>query len=123
MGASRILELLSKLKFESLDVLLPALVPDLDQANEYNGNSVVLPILKLVFGDKKLSPATSTEDLSTAEKTVLLHLFNNVQLWATNMHQKMFDVTGLGNRRADWARVWAPKPVFPRCRSRKLFDG
>lgn len=112
MGASRILELLSKLKFESLDVLLPALVPDLDRANEYNGNSVVLPILKLVFGDKKLSPATSTEDLSTAEKTVLLHLFNNVQLWATNMHQKMFDVTGLGNRRADWARVLGVEAGF-----------
>lgn len=35
----------------------------------------------------------------------MLHLFNNVQLWATNMHQGMFDVTGLGSRRADWARL------------------
>ena len=98
-------------------------MPDLDQANEYNGNSVVLPILKLVFGDKKLSPATSAEDLSTAKKTVLLHLFNNVQLWATNMNQRMFEVTGLGNRRADWARVWAPKPAFPRSRSERFFGG
>jgi hypothetical protein len=84
---------------------VPALVPYLDRANEHTGDSLVLPIWRFIFGDRKLSPDTSAEQLSPAERTVLLHVFNNLKLWATNDHQRMFDVTGLGNRRADWARL------------------
>jgi hypothetical protein len=101
----RILAALSRLKVENVDRLLPTLVPYLDQANECTGDSLVLPILKLVLGERKLSPETRAEEISNAERTVLLHLFNNVSMWATNMHRRMFDVTGLGNRRADWARL------------------
>jgi hypothetical protein len=64
-----------------------------------------VPILELVLGDRKLSPATRTEDLSPAERLVLLRAFHNVKLWHTNMAQHMFRTTGLGDRRADWARV------------------
>lgn len=101
----RILEALPRLSIEIVDRLLPTLLPYFDRANEYTSDSLVLPILKLVFGGKKLSPMTGADEISMAERTVLLRLFNNVSLWATNTHQGMFDVTGLGNRRADWARL------------------
>jgi Leucine-rich repeat (LRR) protein len=97
---------------EPSDHVLPALLPYLDRANEYTGDSLVLPILKFVFGDRKLSPETNPEELSPAEREVLLHLFNNLKLWATNMSQDMFDVTGLGIRRTDWARVLRTEARF-----------
>ncbi len=111
-GTLKILELLSRLKAGAADDLLPAIVPYLDGANEYTGDYEVIPILRLVFGDKKISPDTKPEELSPVERTVLLRLFNNVRLWATNTHQDMFEVSGLGNRRADWARVLNADPGF-----------
>lgn len=108
----RILEVLSKLKVETADRNVQALLPYLDRANEYTGDSLIPPILRFVFGSRKLSPDTSREELSPAERAVLLHLFNNLKLWATNMHQQMFDDTGLGNRRTDWARVLRADAAF-----------
>jgi hypothetical protein len=108
----RILELISKLKVENADHVVAALVPYLDRADEYTGDSLALPILRFVFGDRKLAPETSPGDLSAAERTVLLHLFNNLKLWATNSHQELFDATGLGNRRTDWARVLGTETEF-----------
>ncbi|WLD14752.1 hypothetical protein [Planctellipticum variicoloris] len=116
----RIVDVLCRLKLENVDRLVPLLVPYLDRANEYTGDDLVLPILKLVLGDRKLSPTTRIEELSAAERIVLLHVFNNLQLWATNMHQHMFEVTGLGNRRADWARILGIDAGFSDVRIREI---
>lgn len=108
----RILEVLSKAKIDNPEPILPALIPYLDQANEHTGDALVLPILRMVLGDRELSTDTPPDKLTSAERTVLLHIFNNVKLWATNRHQSMFDAIGLGNRRADWARLLKAESTF-----------
>lgn len=97
--------MLTKLNIEDTDRFVPSLVPYLDQATEHTSDSLAIPIWKFVAGDRKLSPETVPESLSPAQHTVLLHLFKNFNLWATNVAQNMYHVIGLGNRRADWARV------------------
>jgi hypothetical protein len=119
----RILDVLSKAKIDNPDHILPALIPYLDQANEHTGDFLVLPILKTVFGDRELSPDTPPDALTSAERTALLHIFNNVKLWATNMHQSMFDATGLGNRRADWGRLLNAESSFSTKQILEILDG
>ncbi len=101
----RMLALLAKSKCDDVERLIPALTPYLDQANESTGDSLVIPILRIVFGEQKRTPDVRREELSSAQYKVLLHLFNNLQLWATDHHLEMFAATGLGERREDWAKL------------------
>jgi hypothetical protein len=101
----RILGLLAKSEFHDIDRVMPALLPYLDKANEYTCDSVVIPIVRFVFGDLKLTPETRRAELSAAQLEVLRRLYDNVQIWATNHCHDTFDTVGLGERRADWARL------------------
>jgi hypothetical protein len=87
--------------------ILPAVLPYLDEANGYTADSVVAPILRLAFGDRKLTPQTVRGDLTAAQQEVLRHLYDNPLLWATDIGnvESVFRKLGLSARRGDWDRL------------------
>ncbi len=87
--------------------ILPAMIPYLDQANPYTAESICRPILRLVFGDRKVTPQTTRADLTPGQAEVLKHLYDNLLLWATAIANVgiAFRKFGLTDRRSDWARL------------------
>jgi hypothetical protein len=87
--------------------ILPTVLPYLDAANGYTADSVVRPILRLVLGDRKLTPQTVRGDLTAAQQEVLRRLYDNPLLWATEIGNiaTVFRQFGLSERRQDWQRL------------------
>jgi len=102
-GTWRIIELLSKHRPVMTDEMVECLLPYVEQADEYTGDALVVPILKLAFGGKKLSANSTVDDLSSGQEEILLAIYHNLKLWATDAHQDFFDATGLGDARQIWA--------------------
>jgi hypothetical protein len=102
-----ILERLSRPDADYLDRAVSALTPYLDQANGYTVESVAGPILRLVFGDRKITPKTRRKDLTPPQAEVLQHLYDNLHLWATDIGNvdSVFEKFGLSHDRKDWQRL------------------
>ncbi len=103
----RILNRLAGVPEETLPRLVPVLTPYLDRATPYTCENVAGPILRLVFGDRKVTSNTRRDDLTPAQVDVLRHLYDNLSLWATNIGNVglAFMKFGLPYRRAEWARL------------------
>lgn len=103
-STSRILALLERAEIEDPDLFVPDLLPYLDRANPHTADSTVIPILRLVFKGRKLTPETCRDDLTAAQARVLSRLYQNLSLWATDIHHGTIDAVGLADR-AEWARL------------------
>jgi hypothetical protein len=90
-----------------VDRLLPVVLPYLDRATSHTGEGVARPALRLVFGDRKVTPAMTRADLTPAQAEVLRHLYDNPLLWAAMLANvgMAFMAFGLPDRRTDWARL------------------
>lgn len=100
----RILHLLSRANPKSLDRIVSAVAPYLKEANPYTCDSIVPPIVRLVF-EHPLTPEVQPETLSPPQLAVLRCLYDNVRLWATNQGHSMYAQIGLGERRDTWSRL------------------
>jgi hypothetical protein len=65
----------------------------------------VSKIVRVALGGSGLDRHVRRDELSAGQIEVLLHVYNNVSLWATNGNQLMFNAIGLGEQRQDWARL------------------
>lgn len=106
----RILELLSRLQFDDVQPLLPVLLPWVDRANEYTADSIIIPIVKLVLGEPRLTPDSKLSNVSPAGRAILLRLFNHLPLWTTKIGQNWCYVIGLEDLRRGWARFLEQDP-------------
>jgi hypothetical protein len=89
---------------ENVPRILPVVLPYIDSANSYNADAIVAPILRMVFGDRKV-PADGPADLTAAQAEVLQHIFDNPLLWALEIHNILgvFARFGLPEHRGEWA--------------------
>jgi hypothetical protein len=112
-----VLDRMSRPDADYLDKVMPIVMPYLDEANPYAADSVVGPILRLVFADAKVTRKTRRKDLTPAQIEALTHLYDNLKLWATDIGNVActFSEFGLPSERKDWKRFLGikEKPLTP----------
>jgi Leucine-rich repeat (LRR) protein len=99
-----ILERLSWPDADYLERVIPLVTPYLDAATGYTVDSLVSPVLRLVFGERKVTRNTRRKDLTPAQIEVLQRLYDNLKLWATDSGNvdSAFDKFGLTHNRKNW---------------------
>ncbi len=92
---------------EHIPRVVPLFTASLDTADPQTCETVATPILRLVFGDRKVNAETKAADLSPAQTEVLRHLYDNPGLWATEIANGQIALGrfGLPPTRRAWARL------------------
>jgi hypothetical protein len=116
-ATAMILRALPKWGASCVDRLLPAVTVLIDKANAYTIENVAPPLLRLVFGDNKVTSKATRDDLTDAQAEVLQHIYDNPHVWATDIGNatSYFHKFGLSEKRTNWTKLLniENKPLSP----------
>lgn len=115
---------LARLGIVPTDAELERRLVPLGAANPYNADGLAAPLLRRVFGDRKVGEGDGPDSLTAAQRRVLQVLFDNPMIWATrmaNLHST-FRAHGLSPKRDAWRPLLGiePRPLSEAEASRVL---